>query len=44
LIALIDHAAVLLRMGVYYPAIISGVIVWLAVSWDQLRRRRLSRA
>lgn len=42
LIGLIRNGSVLLNITQYYQEVIIGVIIWLAVYWDQLRRRRLS--
>jgi ribose transport system permease protein len=44
LIGLIRDGAVLLNITQYYQQVIIGVIIWLAVFWDQWRRRRLSAA
>jgi ribose transport system permease protein len=44
LIALIRNGAVLLNINEFYQDIIIGVVIWLAVYWDQFRRRRLMRA
>jgi ribose transport system permease protein len=44
LIAIVADGAVLLGITQYYQQIIIGVIIWLAVWWDQIRRRRLSAA
>ena len=41
LIALIRNGAVLLDVNLFYQQIIVGVVIWLAVYWDQLRRRKL---
>lgn len=41
LIALIRNGAVLLNINEFYQDIIIGVVIWLAVYWDQFRRRRL---
>ena len=41
LIALIRNGSVLLDVNIYYQQIIIGVVIWLAVLWDQFRRRRL---
>lgn len=40
LIALIRNGAVLLGINTFYQSVIVGVIIWLAVYWDQYRRRR----
>lgn len=42
LIALIRDGAVLLNINSFYQGIIIGVVIWLAVFWDQFRRRRIS--
>lgn len=44
LMAVITNGAVLLNITQYYQQVIIGVIIWLAVWWDQVRRRRLSAA
>jgi ribose transport system permease protein len=44
LLATIRDGAVLLNITQYYQQVIIGVIIWLAVWWDQVRRRRLSAA
>jgi ribose transport system permease protein len=44
LMAVITNGAVLLNITQYYQEVIIGVIIWLAVWWDQVRRRRLSAA
>ncbi len=44
LIALIRNGAVLLNINDFYQDVIIGVVIWLAVYWDQFRRRRLSTA
>jgi ribose transport system permease protein len=44
LIALIRNGAVLLNVNTFYQQVIIGVIIWLAVLWDQYRRRRLAAA
>ena len=41
LIALIRNGSVLLDVNIYYQQMIIGVVIWLAVLWDQFRRRRL---
>lgn len=43
LMALIRNGAVLLNINTFVQNIIIGCIIWLAVFWDQLRRRRLAR-
>lgn len=42
LIALIRNGSVLLNIDIFLQSIIIGVVIWLAVIWDQFRRRRLS--
>lgn len=42
LIALIRNGSVLLDINVFYQTIIIGAVIWAAVAWDGLRRRRLS--
>ncbi len=44
LIALIRNGAVLLDISTFYQQVIIGVVIWLAVLWDQYRRRRLATA
>jgi ribose transport system permease protein len=44
LIALIRNGAVLLDINTFYQQVIIGVVIWLAVLWDQYRRRRLATA
>jgi ribose transport system permease protein len=44
LIALIRDGAVLLDISTFYQQVIIGVVIWLAVFWDQYRRRRLATA
>ncbi len=44
LIALIRNGAVLLDVSVFYQSVIIGIVIWLAVLWDQYRRRRLATA
>jgi len=44
LMAVITNGCVLLNITQYYQQVIIGVIIWLAVWWDQVRRRRLSAA
>ncbi len=41
LIALIQDGSVLLGINTFYQQIIIGIVVWLAVYWDQLRRKKL---
>jgi ribose transport system permease protein len=42
LIALIRNGAVLLNINEFYQDVIIGLVIWLAVYWDQFRRRRFS--
>jgi ribose transport system permease protein len=42
LIALIRNGAVLLNVDIFYQSVIIGVVIWVAVFWDQYRRRRLA--
>lgn len=44
LIALIRNGSVLLNINIFYQDVIIGVVIWLAVIWDQFRRRRLTAA
>ena len=42
LMGLIRNGAVLLDITQYYQQVIIGVIIWLAVWWDQVRRKKLT--
>jgi len=42
LMAVIRNGAILLNINEFYQDVIIGVVIWLAVYWDQFRRRRLS--
>jgi ribose transport system permease protein len=42
LMGVIRDGAVLLNITQYYQQVVIGVIIWVAVYWDQLRRRRLA--
>jgi ribose transport system permease protein len=42
LIALIRNGSVLLNVNTFYQSVIIGVIIWLAVIFDQYRRKRLA--
>ena len=42
LIGLIRDGAVLLDVNLFTQNVIIGVVIWLAVFWDQFRRRRIS--
>ena len=44
LIALIRNGAVLLNVNTFWQQVIIGVIIWVAVFWDQYRRRKLASA
>ncbi len=44
LVALIRNGSVLLDVNTFYQQVIIGVVIWLAVIWDQYRRRRLAAA
>ena len=44
LVALIRNGSVLLDINTFYQQVIIGVVIWLAVIWDQYRRRRLASA
>ena len=44
LIALIRNGAVLLNVNTFYQQVIIGIIIWIAVFWDQYRRRKLASA
>ncbi|WP_407641145.1 hypothetical protein [Candidatus Solirubrobacter pratensis] len=44
LMGVIRDGAVLLNITQYYQEVVIGVIIWVAVYWDQLRRRRLAAA
>jgi ribose transport system permease protein len=44
LVALIRNGSVLLDINTFYQQVIIGVVIWLAVLWDQYRRRRLAAA
>ena len=44
LIALIRNGARLLDINIFYQSVIIGVIIWIAVFFDQYRRRRLEAA
>ncbi len=44
LIALIRNGAVLLNVNTFYQQVIIGIIIWVAVFWDQYRRRKLASA
>jgi ribose transport system permease protein len=44
LMGVIRNGAVLLNITQYYQMVVIGVIIWLAVWWDQLRRSRMAAA
>jgi ribose transport system permease protein len=44
LIGLVRDGSVLLNINVFYQDVIIGVIIWLAVFWDQYRRKQLAAA
>ena len=44
LVALIRNGSVLLDVNTFYQQVIIGVVIWVAVFWDQYRRRRLTAA
>ena len=44
LVALIRNGSVLLDINTFYQQVIIGVVIWLAVLWDQYRRHRLTAA
>ena len=44
LIALIRNGAVLLNINFFYQSVIIGIIIWVAVFFDQYRRKRLEAA
>jgi ribose transport system permease protein len=44
LIALIRDGSVLLGVNTFYQQIIIGVVIWLAVYWDQFRRSKIQAA
>ncbi|QBD76369.1 ABC transporter permease [Ktedonosporobacter rubrisoli] len=44
LIAVIRNGCVLLNINLYYQDVISGAVIWLAVYWDQFRRKKLATA
>jgi ribose transport system permease protein len=41
LIAIIRNGSVLLGINIFYQNVIIGLVIWVAVFWDQFRRRRL---
>jgi ribose transport system permease protein len=41
LIALIRNGAVLLNINTFVQSVVIGIVIWLAVMWDTLRRRKL---
>lgn len=42
LIALIRNGSVLLDINIFYQNVIVGIVIWLAVIWDQFRRRKFA--
>lgn len=42
LIQLIRNGSVLVNVNIYWQDVIIGIVVWLAVLWDQFRRRRIT--
>jgi ribose transport system permease protein len=44
LMGVIRNGAVLLNITQYYQMVVIGVIIWMAVWWDQLRRSRMAAA
>jgi ribose transport system permease protein len=42
LISIIRNGAVLLNVNVYYQNVIIGIVIWLAVFWDQFRRKKFA--
>jgi ribose transport system permease protein len=44
LMGVIRNGAVLLNITQYYQMVVIGVIIWLAVWWDQVRRSRMTAA
>ena len=44
LMGVIRNGAVLLNITQYYQMVVIGVIIWIAVWWDQLRRSRMAAA
>jgi ribose transport system permease protein len=42
LMAVIRNGAVLLNIDTFTQSVIIGIIIWLAVIWDQFRRRRFA--
>lgn len=42
LISIIRNGAVLLNINIYYQNVIIGLVIWLAVFWDQFRRRKFT--
>src|SRR5699024_12535374 len=42
LIQLIRNGSVLLDINIYVQDVIIGVVVWLAVAWDQFRRKKIT--
>jgi ribose transport system permease protein len=42
LIGLIRDGSVLLDINYFYQNVIIGIVIWVAVYWDQFRRQRIS--
>jgi ribose transport system permease protein len=42
LMGIIRNGAVLLNITQYYQEVVIGVIIWMAVWWDQVRRKRIA--
>ena len=42
LIQFIRNGSVLLNVNIYWQDVIIGLVVWIAVSWDQFRRQRIT--
>jgi ribose transport system permease protein len=42
LIQLIRNGSVLLNVNIYLQDVIIGLVVWIAVAWDQFRRKRIT--
>lgn len=39
---MIRNGSVLLDINIFYQNVIVGIVIWLAVIWDQFRRRRFA--
>jgi ribose transport system permease protein len=42
ILALIRNGSVLLDINLFYQNVIIGLIIWIAVWWDIVRRRRIA--